>query len=287
MLNDRKFLLAGVLCFFAIILFEAAQQHFYITRFDLNRDGVTYWDLLRNHASLWMLWSLTAWLLYRYVKSQPIHSDNFGGKLIGQYVAMISTLLILALALISLFQLFIRGHDISTFFEYFQFYTYQKSALFVSAYLGLVILLHLHRHHQELALKIIQLSELKLENSQLYDSLKAQSFQDNTPIIHVKVGHQFKAIPLSDITWVQADDYCVQIHTKYQHSFILRKSMKAMEQELTEQGFVRLHRNAIVNFSEIESFRFGASPEVQLKQGNTLKIASSRVAQIKGMLNQA
>lgn len=287
LLIKHKFLLSGLTFFAAIILFEAAQQHFYITRFNLNSDGVSYWYLLQNHAYLWMFWSLTALVLFHFVRSRPIRSDNFGSKLLWQYGAIIAILLTLALSMISLFQLLVRGHDLTVFFEHLQFFTYQKAALFVSAYLGLVILLHLHRHHQELALRVMELSELKEKNSQLYESLKAQAFQDHTPLIHVKIGHQLKAIPLSEITWVQSDDYCVRIHTKTQNSFLLRKSMKAMEEELTEQGFIRLHRNAIVNLSEVESFRFNASPEVQLKQGETLKIASSRIPQIKGLLNQA
>lgn len=286
MLSKHKFLLSGLAFFLAIVLFEAAQQHFYITRFNLNSEGVSYWYLLRNHASLWMFWSLTALILYQYVRSRPIRSDNFGSKLLWHYGTTLAAMLILALCLISFFQLFFRGAELSTFWEFFQFYAYQKTALFVSAYLGLIILLHLHRHHQDLALKVMEMSELKEKNSQLYEDLKAQAFQDHTSIIHVKIGHQLKAIPLSEIIWVQADDYCVRLHTKSQNSLLLRKSMKAMEQELTEQGFLRLHRNAIVNLNEVESFRFNSSPQVQLKQGETLKIASSRVSHIKGVLNQ-
>ena len=106
-------------------------------------------------------------------------------------------------------------------------------------------------------------------------------------LIHVKIGNKLKAIPLADISWIQSEDYCVRIHTKLEKSYLLRKSMKAMERELAPKGFIRVHRNSIVNIAEVDSFIFQADPQVKLKKGEAIKIANSRIPQIKELLAKA
>lgn len=281
---STKILLLGIGCFTLVVLFEAAQQQYYITRFQLANEEVSFFDLLKNHAFRWLIWVVFGLALYRFTLKRPIHQSSFDLKLIGQYAIVVITLLLLAICTISLMMQWANGDGFDQFFEYFQFYIYQKAALFTSAYLGLIILIHLYLHQQELELKIVELSSLKKENKQLYQELKSQSIQDHSPLIHIKIGNKLKAIPLSEIYWIQSEDYCVRVHTKNGQSYLLRKSMKAMERELMAKGFIRIHRNAIVNITEVDSFLFQDEPTVVLKQGETLKIANSRVAQIKEVL---
>ncbi len=103
---------------------------------------------------------------------------------------------------------------------------------------------------------------------------------DHTPIIQIRVGNKVKNILVSDIIWVQSDDYCVKVHTA-NGSYSLRKSMKRMEQELTSKGFVRLHRSVIVNRNEVDTLVYSPDPKVTLKNGQTLPIALSRMPKVK------
>lgn len=289
MKSSSKIIVLGLSCFVLINLFEAAQQYYYITRFQLSKETVSYWYLLKSHSLRWLFWVTTACVLYRYVKRNPIREESFNLNLLGRYATITFSLLLITILLVSSLQIVQDGvvNTWADFIEYFQFYTYQKAALFTSAYLGLIILIHLNMHLSELELKVVELSGLKKEYKQLYQDLKNQAFQDAEPLIHVKIGNKMKAIPLADIVWIQSEDYCVRIHTKTEQSYLLRKSMKAMERELAAKGFVRIHRNSIVNLAEVDAFNFQGEAQVSLKDGEQLKIAASRVPQIKEALKLA
>ena len=91
-------------------------------------------------------------------------------------------------------------------------------------------------------------------------------------------------IPLTEITYIQSADYCVQIHTKEERSYFLRQSMKALENQLKSKGFIRIHRHAIINLSEVATLRFNPKAEVILNSGKTLAVANSRVGKVKEVL---
>ena len=287
MKSSTKIVWLGIACFVLINLFEAAQQHYYITRFQLAKESVSYWLLLQHHSFRWFIWGIMGIPLYLFTNRQPIEQHTFSLRLIGRYVGVTGILLLIDLSIISAIKVISDGSEWSYFFEYFQFFTYQKAALFTSAYLGLVILIHLNIHQSTLEMKVVELSSLKKEYKQLYQDLKTKAFQDGAQLIHVKIGNKMKAIPLAAILWIQSEDYCVRIHAKQGQSYLLRKSMKAMERELATQGFVRIHRNSIVNLAEVESFNFQHEPSVSLKSGEILKMAHSRIGQIKEALRLA
>lgn len=288
MTNQTRNILLGLTGFILINVFEAAQQHYYITRFQLSQETVSFWYLLKNHSFRWLIWLLTASVLYYYSTKNTINKNNFSLKVISKYLGIIALLLTCTLILITFLQIVQDGipNNLGDFWEYFLFYVYQKSALFSSAYIGLAILVHLHLHRQQLDMKIVELSGLKKEYNQLYQELKTQAYHDTEPIIHVKIGNKMKAIPLAEIQWIQSEDYCVRIHVQGEMSYLLRKSMKAMEVELAPKGFLRIHRHTLVNTLHIDAFQFSTSPEVSLRQGPALKIAQSRVPQIREVLKQ-
>jgi two-component system, LytTR family, response regulator len=62
-------------------------------------------------------------------------------------------------------------------------------------------------------------------------------------------GHVY-LLKAKDIHWVEAEGDYVSVHTP-QKSHLVRETMKNMEQRLSEQGFQRVHRSAIVNLSYV------------------------------------
>lgn len=182
---------------------------------------------------------------------------------------------------ISLVEMWKNGLNIEYFGELLSYFTYQKAALFVNAYLGLIILINLHEGIKLLDSKMVELSDLRIEFKSRYNELSNQIKDDQTPLIQIKVGNKVKNILLEDIIWVQSDDYCVKVHTK-SGAYNLRKSMKLMEQELEPWGFIRLHRNTIVNRDEVDTLIYAPEPSVTLKDGKNLPIALGRVAKVKG-----
>lgn len=285
MKTSHKLYIATILYFIGLLLFETAQQHYYITSFDL-RDGgaVFFFDLLRNHAILWLVWIIFVIPLFFYVKRHSIRKLSL--SIVLQYGWRIAATLLLTLLCISLVKLWQNGQNIATFWEYLSFYTFQKAALFVNAYLGLLVFINLHQSLQLLDAKVVELSDLSTRYENLYQDFTQQQLDDQTPLMQIKIGNKVKNILLSEVIWVQSDDYCVKIHTQ-KKAYNIRKSMKAMEQELGARGFIRVHRNSIVNKAAIDIFSFSPKPHVRLKNGQQLQIAASRIPKIKASLKIA
>ncbi|MDB3907231.1 LytTR family transcriptional regulator [Crocinitomicaceae bacterium] len=145
--------------------------------------------------------------------------------------------------------------------------------------------INFYKNVQLLDSKIVELSTLKEEFRSVYDELRNKT-QDDSPIIQIKIGNKVKNILLSEIIWVQSDDYCVKVHTQNK-SYNLRKSMKLMETELESQGFVRLHRSYIVNKKHVDAISYASSPCVLLKNGIQLKMSAGRTAKVKAAFKNA
>ncbi|MEM6526451.1 MAG: LytTR family DNA-binding domain-containing protein, partial [Bacteroidota bacterium] len=122
---------------------------------------------------------------------------------------------------------------------------------------------------------------LKGAHQKLYEEFKSKAYGDEEKFIHIKIGSQTKVIPIKSIQWVEAEDYCVRLHTLDRGSYILRSSMKSMEKVLPPDKFLRIHRKYIVNLKEVDRFFFSQSPEVQLLDNTRLTVAQSRIGTIK------
>lgn len=280
-----KVLVLAALYFVMLNVFEAAQQYYYINSFNLaGAAQVTIFDLLSKHSARWLVWGLLALPLVYWVAKYPIKKHTLSLSVLVHYCLGVFSLLILTVSVISALQLWQDGQNLNAFFEYFVFIAFQKSALFVNGYLGVVLLVHLFLNYQKLEMHIVELADLKGQYQSLYEDFKSKPVDDSERLLRIKVGNHVKAILLSDVTWIQADDYCVKIHCKQGASYNLRKSMKEMEAELLPRGFMRIHRNSIVNRAEISSFRFGKDAMIELKNGTTLNIAASRVSKIRSAL---
>jgi hypothetical protein len=235
-------------------------------------------ELVKLHAVRWGIWSLLAIPFGWYVYKHP--AKHLSAEVLIKYGVGLILTLITTLFAISLSVLLNSRESVDQFWEVFSFFVYQKAALFVNAYLGLIILLNLLRHLHLLDSKMIELADLKDEFQSVYEELSYRKKDDHTPIIQIRVGNKVKNILVSDIIWVQSDDYCVKVHTS-NGAYSLRKSMKRMEQELTPKGFVRLHRSVIVNRKEVDTLVYSPAPQVTLKNGQTLPIALSRLPKVK------
>lgn len=74
--------------------------------------------------------------------------------------------------------------------------------------------------------------------------------------IFVNVGYSLQKVVLSDITWVEGMRDYIQIHLKSSPKPILvRMSMKALEEQLPVQQFIRIHKSYIVAIDSITAVR--------------------------------
>jgi two-component system, LytTR family, response regulator len=79
---------------------------------------------------------------------------------------------------------------------------------------------------------------------------------------------------IEDIDWIEAADYYACLHTG-KKSYLLRRSMGELEQDLDQASFCRIHRSAIVNLDRVRELRFGRDGEyeVLLADGASLRLS--------------
>ena len=68
--------------------------------------------------------------------------------------------------------------------------------------------------------------------------------------IVVKTGSKIKIIPVQDVSYLEAADDYVKVHTQ-EGSFLKNKTMSHFEKTLDPQQFVRSHRSYIINIQQI------------------------------------
>ncbi len=93
----------------------------------------------------------------------------------------------------------------------------------------------------------------------------------------VKADGRVHFVSYADIIWVEAYDYYVKVHVRDRY-FLLRDSLKHLEQRLPSEQFVRIHKSSIVNRRYVEALlpqEHGSEYEVVLSSGITLRSSRS------------
>lgn len=104
----------------------------------------------------------------------------------------------------------------------------------------------------------------------------------------VRVGLRSVLVPVADIEWIEADDYCVTLHVNGR-AHVLRESLAALEARLDPERFVRIHRSAIVNVECIQEVHRPSPTEqvVVLANGQRLRVSRSRREHLERRLGRA
>ncbi len=268
-----------ILSVFIIISFDAFQQKFYLDTFNLYPDNpITLLDLLNNHLTRWLIWSVVSisFILFSWNKfssnEQPV---NLSDWILIFLTALISNLV--SVLLISVYNLIDFGSVIEFNFlkEQFTFIFFQKGLSFTFASCLLILLVYNRANSLIIDAQWVEINHLKEQSSKSFDGEK--------PNLTIKIGNKHKVIPISDVLWFEADDYCVKVHTS-QKSFTMRKSLKSLEKELSELNFVRVHRKALLNLEYLDHVNFSDST-VQLKNNSEIDLSKSGAMLLKKVLH--
>lgn len=136
------------------------------------------------------------------------------------------------------------------------------------------------RFHEALALGIE-----KVAGKQQKDRTGLEKLLSNAPSSEVdqtiskdrlviKDSGKIHFIPLSAITWVEAYDYYVKIHTR-ERFFLQRKSLKKMQSMLPE-NFIRVHKSSIINVDYVVSIQRSSKGEMLIDLGSEEGVRVSR-----------
>jgi len=281
--SKRSFILMGLLLLMAIT-FEALQQLYYIRRFQLDTE-ITFWDVLQSQSYRWVIWVLLGGFLAVFAWKKRFEKlDSIKGYT--AYFLFVVALVAFNILLISSIQTVVNGDPFiweSFFSDYISFFTYQKAPIYTLGYIAIAIILHLYFTNEQLQIKIHELVELKNTNEALYQKL-ITSNSDKTQVINIKIGNKRKIIPIENILWIEADDYCVRVHLMDDNTYAMRSSLKTLEEKL-QDPFLRVHRKAIVNMKMAKELNTVPSPFLTLSNNTEVPVSKSNLKMVRGFIS--
>jgi two-component system LytT family response regulator len=99
----------------------------------------------------------------------------------------------------------------------------------------------------------------------------------------VRVGSRVRMVPVNEIQYFLSEDHVTTLFTR-DTSYACDPSLSALEERLDPRGFLRIHRNAIVNLREISSFTLESNASLTLRSGVTLKVSRERKKELKALI---
>ena len=100
---------------------------------------------------------------------------------------------------------------------------------------------------------------------------------DRRPVsrLVVKSKGQTLFLNASDVDWIEAANYYACLHVGGV-THILRRSLQALERELDEKTFVRIHRSIIVNCDKVRGLELHSSGEYEIVLQSDVRLPLSR-----------
>lgn len=97
--------------------------------------------------------------------------------------------------------------------------------------------------------------------------------------------NEIELVPVTDVTYIEADGSYVNIHTDAR-THLVRERMKTLEERLNPDLFCRIHRSTIVNLERVEALEPTDPGDVvaRLDTGKRLRVSRSRRADLEERL---
>ena len=268
-----------------MIVFETLQQRYYIETFQPQLQ-IGFFTLLKNQLIKWLVWLFLSVFLNFFVKklSRKNHIQLFD---LFKLFLLIIVLIFVGIFIMSLIGYFISDIQLSLskyLSDSMVFFAYQKTPIYTLAYICFSVIIYFYYINLRLKIEISNFGLLKIENRALYEKLNV-TYQDKAAVLKIKVGNSYKIIAINDIFWLQADDYCVNVHMHNNNVYSLRKSLKSLE-DIMPTNFLRVHRSAIVNMEIVDEIQSNGIISLLLKNGDIIAISKSRTSQVKHYFSQ-
>jgi two-component system LytT family response regulator len=104
--------------------------------------------------------------------------------------------------------------------------------------------------------------------------------------ITVKDGARVTVVAVSDIDWIEAEDYYAGIHVAGR-VHLVREPLSDLEHRLDPRSFVRIHRSALVNVARVQELRSlpRGEAELVLRDGTRLPVSRGRRRGVRALLD--
>ncbi|EEI92151.1 response regulator receiver domain protein [Sphingobacterium spiritivorum ATCC 33300] len=109
--------------------------------------------------------------------------------------------------------------------------------------------------------------------------------EQNLERIVVKNGSQIKIIPVQQVTFLEAYDDYVKIHTK-EGMFLKNKTMSSFEKQLDPKNFVRVHRSFMIRVDQLSKIEPLEKENyiATLISGDKINVSKSGYARLKQLI---
>lgn len=94
--------------------------------------------------------------------------------------------------------------------------------------------------------------------------------------IAVRTGDRTLFVPVGQIDWIEAADYCAQLHVGTK-TYLIRESLTALESRLDPRQFLRVHRSSLVAIDRVRELQQISPGEhtLTLRDGRALKVGKT------------
>ena len=102
--------------------------------------------------------------------------------------------------------------------------------------------------------------------------------------LSLKQGGRTVIIRSEEVRWIEAEDYCVMVHSTH-GKHLIRASLASLELRLDPRTFVRVHRAAIVNVNHVREMSSRDGTSLTLSDGTHVPVSRSRRQQVEAALH--
>jgi len=101
-------------------------------------------------------------------------------------------------------------------------------------------------------------------------------------VLTIREAGRTHVMPIAEIDWIEAEDYCARIHAGAR-SVLIRRSLQSLQAALDPHGFVRVHRSAVVNRSRVREVRSlpSGDADVVLATGAVVRASRARLETVR------
>ena len=125
-------------------------------------------------------------------------------------------------------------------------------------------------------------SQIKTKELQFSDTVLQPIVKETNEKIAVPMQSGFEVIDTENILFCQADDNYTHIFLTEDKTILVSKTLGFFEKKLVDKGFFRIHKSYLININLIKSYHKGKGGTVELSNGKSLPVASSRKAGLLG-----
>jgi len=132
--------------------------------------------------------------------------------------------------------------------------------------------------------RALERARARVRQKQLEELASAKPFLER---IAVRDSGRILLVRTSEIDWIEADDYYVQLHVRGR-SHLLRERMHLLEARLDPRRFVRIHRSSIVNIDRVKELQpfFHGEYHVLLEDGTLLRLSRTHRDRLELLLGK-